>query len=137
MRNYAWLMALVLLGALAASQDPNAASIERGRYLAEDAIRCQDCHTPVTETGELDRKRWMKGAVLNIQPIKPVKDWHKDGPNITPSGKLWNTWGREAMVKYLITGLNPRGRPAGPPMPAYKLKPEDAEAIIAYLETLQ
>ena len=38
---------------------------------------------------------------------------------------------------YLQTGWTPKGAPAGPPMPTYKLPKEDAEAIVAYLKTIQ
>lgn len=113
-----------------------AADVERGRYLVEEVGKCQECHTPRLETGELDKARWMRGATLNIQPIQPVKDWHKTAPDLTPLGRLWNTWKEDGILNYLKTGLNPKGRPAGPPMPAYKLKPEDAQAVIDYLKTL-
>jgi hypothetical protein len=36
----------------------------------------------------------------------------------------------------MTTGLTPRDMPADPPMPAYKLKPGDAEAVVAYLKSL-
>jgi len=75
---------------------------------------------------------------MEVQPIEPIEGWHKTSPDITPSGKLWNKWGgEEAMIKYLMTGLTPSGKPAGPPMPAYKLKRADAEAIVEYLKTLR
>lgn len=112
-------------------------AVERGRYLVEDVVRCQECHSPRLENGEFDRERWMKGAVLNIQPIQPVAGWHKTAPDLTPSGRLFTKWGEAGMVKYLITGLNPAGKPAGPPMPAYKMKPEDAQAVVEYLKTLK
>lgn len=111
--------------------------IARGKYLAEEVSRCQECHTPRNEAGEFDRTRWMKGMTLNIQPITPVKDWHKNAPDITPSGKLWNTWTEAGVLKFLETGLTPKGRHAGPPMPIYKLTAEDAAAIVAYLKTIE
>jgi mono/diheme cytochrome c family protein len=114
-----------------------AADVERGRYLAEEVAQCQQCHTPRLETGEFDKSKWMKGATLNIQPIQPIKDWHKSAPDITPNGRLWNTWKEEGLLKYLETGLTPRGRYAGPPMPAYKLPKQDAQAIVDYLKTLE
>ncbi len=40
------------------------------------------------------------------------------------------------MAKFLETAKNPRGGKAGAPMPAYNMKPEDAEAIVAYLKSL-
>jgi hypothetical protein len=40
------------------------------------------------------------------------------------------------MTKFLETARNPRGGKAGPPIPAYTLKHEDADAIVAYLRSL-
>ena len=101
---------------MASAQD--AAKIERGRYLTLEVGKCQDCHTPRTETGEFDKEKWMKGAVLDFAPLKEVKGWHKTSPDLTPAGRLWSRWKREGILKYLQTGLNPNnGKPADPPMP--------------------
>ena len=89
-----------------------------GKYLAEEVAKCQECHTPKTEAGQLDRAKWMKGATLDFQPVTPVERWHKTSPDITPSGRLWQRWGEKAMLEYLQTGLTPKGKPADPPMPA-------------------
>ena len=128
------LAVLILLPA--AAQDKNDL-IERGRYLAEDVGRCQDCHTPQLESGGLDRSKWMKGAVLTFQPIQPVKNWHKTSPDLTSTSRLWQKWGEQAMLKYLQTGLNPKGTPADPPMPAYKFNQADAEAVLEYMKSLK
>jgi mono/diheme cytochrome c family protein len=112
-------------------------AVERGRYLVEEVAKCYDCHTPRTENGEMDRTRWLKGAVLHFQPIQPIPGWHKTAPDLTPAGRLFQKWGEENLFKYLTTGLNPAGKPAGPPMPTYKLAPEDARAIIEYLKSLK
>lgn len=128
---------VLLLAPAAFPQDKANDKIERGRYLTLEVGKCQDCHTPRTETGELDASKWFKGAVLDFAPLKEVKGWHKTSPDLTPAGRLWSRWGRPNLVKYLQTGLTPAGKPADPPMPTYKLKPEDAEAIVAYLETLK
>lgn len=108
-----------------------------GKYLAEEVAKCQDCHTQKLENGDLDKTRWMKGATLDFQPVNPVPRWHKTSPDITPAGRLWQRWGEPALLKYLQTGLTPKGTPADPPMPAYKLTPKDAEAVVEYLKTLK
>jgi mono/diheme cytochrome c family protein len=130
---------LVAGGALLAAQTTAAdpAKLERGRYLAEEVGKCQMCHSPLTESGELDKERWLKGAVLNFAPIKPVEGWHKTSPDLTPGGRLWERWGEAGLTKYLVTGLNPRGGKADAPMPTYKMKQEDAEALVAYLKSLK
>lgn len=134
MHNFRLLSLLALAGTVFAQ---DAKVVERGRYLVAEVGKCQECHSPRTDTGEFDKERWLKGAVLDFAPLKEVKGWHKTSPDITPGGKLWARWGEPAILKYLQTGLNPKGTPADPPMPAYKLAQADAEAVIAYLKTLK
>lgn len=134
MRFRASLLTLAA-AALAAAQDPK--SVEWGKYLANEVGKCQDCHTPKDEKGQFDKTKWMKGAVLDFAPLQPVPGWHKTSPDITPGGKVWKKWGEGAMVKYLMTGKGPSGKPADPPMPAYTLTQKDAEAIVDYLKTLK
>jgi hypothetical protein len=115
-------------------QDPK---LERGKYLVEEVARCQECHTPKTATGEFDRSQWLKGATLNIAPITPINGWHAKSPDITSTSTLWQRWGDDGFAKFLETARNPRGGSAGPPMPAYNFKAEDASAIAAYLKSLK
>ena len=122
-------MKLVIFFILAAALPLSAqdkTKIDRGRYLAENVGQCQTCHA-----------QRMKGTELAVAPIKEIKGWHKTSPDITPTGKTWERWGEEALVKFLMTGLGPRGTPADPPMPMYKLNREDAEAVVAYLKSLK
>src|SRR5712692_7185203 len=98
-------------------------AVAYGKYLVEEVGKCQECHTPKLETGELDKSKWLIGATLDFQPTHEVKGWHKASPNLTPAGKLWGRWGEAGLVKFLETGAGPTGHPADPPMPAYKLKP--------------
>src|ERR1700681_216731 len=110
----------------------------RGKYLVEEVARCQECHTPKLPDGQFNKDKWLKGAVLNVQPIDSVKGWHKTSPDLTASGRLWQgRWGRAALVKLLSTGWGRGGTPADPPMPTYKMTPDDAEAVVEYLKTLK
>jgi mono/diheme cytochrome c family protein len=111
--------------------------VERGRYLVEQVAKCQECHTPKQADGQPDRAKWMKGAVLNVQPIEPIKGWHKTSPDLTPAGKLFQKWGEKGILTFLQTAVGPSGHGADPPMPDYKLKSQDAEAIVAYLKSLK
>ncbi len=110
--------------------------LERGKYLVEEVARCQECHTPTLPDGSFDKAQWMKGATLVGIPAKPIEDWHAKSPDITSTSKLWERWKVEGFLKFLQTAKNPRGGKAGPPMPAYTMKAEDAEAITAYLKSL-
>ena len=114
------------------------AQVERGKYLAESVSTCQECHTPRTADGKLDREKWMQGAELGFVPRgEAPKDWHERAPGITPSGRLWARWTPDGISKFMQTGVTPRGGHAGPPMPEYRYSKEDAEAIVAYLSTLK
>ena len=64
------------------------ANVERGKYLVEEIARCQECHTPRTETGEFDRARWMKGTTLIGVPSTPVADWHQKSPDISSTSAV-------------------------------------------------
>jgi cytochrome c len=135
MRHFKVLLALtsVFLSHGLAQSD----KVARGKYLAEEVARCQECHTPKAADGQFDREKWMKGAVLNVQPIEPVKGWHKTSPDLTRPGRLWQKWGEQALVNFLKTGNGPNGKPADPPMPTYKMNQADAEAVVEYLKSLQ
>jgi mono/diheme cytochrome c family protein len=125
---------LVFAGQALAQAD----KVSRGKYLVEEVARCQECHTPKLPDGQFNKDKWLKGAVLNVQPIDPIKGWHKTSPDLTASGRLWQgRWGQAALVKLLSTGLGPGGNPADPPMPTYKMTQDDAEAVVEYLKTLK
>ena len=128
------LAALRMWGQDAAGGD---AKVARGKYLVEEVARCQDCHTPKMDNGNFIKSQWMKGTTMNLAPAAPVAGWHATSPDVTPAGAVWKRWGEEGMVNFLVTGKNPRGGTAGPPMPPYMLKREDAEAIVAFLKSLQ
>jgi mono/diheme cytochrome c family protein len=126
-------LAVVVTTLTTFGQGPN---VERGKYLVEEVARCQECHTPRTDTGEFNRAQWMKGATLIGVPPAPVAGWHQKSPDITSTSALWTRWGQDGFSKFLQTAKNPRGGKAGPPMPAYTLTAEDADAIAAYLKSL-
>ncbi|MGD1069993.1 MAG: c-type cytochrome [Bryobacteraceae bacterium] len=128
------MTAICMWGQDAASGD---AKVARGKYLAEELARCQDCHTPKMDNGNFIKSQWMKGAAISVTPAAPVTGWHATSPDVTPNGTVWKRWGEEGLVNFLTTGKNPRGGSAGPPMPTYMLKREDAEAIVAFLKSLQ
>ena len=127
-----WLVCSLAV-TLFAADSPDAA---RGKYLVEEVGKCQECHTPRLESGELDKTKWLKGATLDFQPMHEVKGWHKKSPDLTSTSTLFQRWKVEGLVKFLETGLGPKGNKADPPMPTYTLSHEDAQAIVAYLKSL-
>jgi mono/diheme cytochrome c family protein len=129
------ILAAISTGSLLGQdQDPKLA---RGKYVAEQLARCQDCHTPHLLNGEVVNSAWMKGASLNYAPVAELKGWHQKSPDITSTSALWSRWGDDGMVAFLETAKNPRGGVAGLPMPAYTMSHEDAVAVVAYLKSLK
>jgi len=112
--------------------------VEHGKYIVEVVARCQDCHTPhLMVTGEIVKSAWLKGATLDFVSVNQPPNWHSKTPDISSTSALWARWNDDGMVKFLETGLNPRGNKAGPPMPAYNLNHEDAVAVVAYLKSVK
>ncbi len=127
-----WLFSGIALAGLAMADD----QIDRGKYLVEEVAKCQDCHTPKTAEGALDKTKWLKGATLDFAPMHDVPGWHKTAPDLTGSSSLFKRWEAKGIATFLMTTKNPRGNKADPPMPDYHLSKDDAEAIVAYLKSL-
>ena len=110
--------------------------VERGKYLVEEVAKCQECHTPRNADGTFDKEKWLKGATLDFAPTHEVEGWHKTSPDLTGASRLFERWQVKGVTEFLMTAKNPRGGKADPPMPAYHMNKDDAEAIVAYLKSL-
>lgn len=112
--------------------DRNEGRIARGKYIVEGMAVCGQCHTPRNSQGELDRTRWLEGAPLWLQPSAPSTNWPITAPRIAGSPP-----GSDAdMVTLLTTGVWQNGQRLRPPMPVFHMSTEDAEAVVAYLRSL-
>ena len=99
-------------------------SKERRKPPVNEVARCGGCHTP--KDGERpDLTKALKA--LDVNPSTP---------DITSSG-LWASWKEEGFYRFLVTGAVPSGQTAKHPMPFHKLRPADAEAVVAYHKTLK
>jgi hypothetical protein len=108
---------------------------QHGAYLVNAAVLCGDCHTPQNDKGMPDKGRALRGAILPIRPKKETKDWADESPNITAGG-LASKWSEGEMIKFLMTGIDPEGKKARPPMPAFRFNASDARAIYLYLQSV-
>jgi hypothetical protein len=109
--------------------------VRHGEYLVSSASMCGDCHTPQDDQGKPDRTKLLRGATLPIRPTKQIRNWADESPDITGGG-LVGEWSEEEMVKFLMTGVDPEGMKARPPMPAYRINARDARAVYLYLKSL-
>lgn len=124
-------VAMLALGAGAAEKS---GQLERGRYLVDSVGMCGDCHTPRGPMGQPDLQRPLGGTSLPFRATVPMPAWAEAAPSVAGPKALG--WTRPQMVKFLETGMNPDGKEARPPMPMFRFKREDAEAVAAYLASL-
>ncbi len=128
------LLSLALVvAAMAFSPPVPQGGVERGKYLVEELGKCQECHTPRTADGDLDRSRWLQGAPMWFKPIQPVRDWAYSAP---PLAGLPGFSDDDAL-QVLEKGVGPNGFPVRAPMHDYRMNREDAAAIVAYLRSLR
>jgi mono/diheme cytochrome c family protein len=110
----------------------NAAAVARGKYLVESVGMCGNCHTPRNDKGEPIKEQWLKGAPLGFQPIGPMPVWADKAPNIAGLPG----WEKTEAIKFLVTGIGKNELPPRPPMPLYRFSVQDAQAVVAYLKSL-
>jgi mono/diheme cytochrome c family protein len=132
----AGILALTIGSDTAAAQSKSGSKqqqIAHGEYLVKAIGQCGDCHTPMNEKGEFVLGKWLQGKKLDFAPTVPMPIWADTSPNIAGMPG----WDHGKAVQFFMTGLAPNGQPARPPMPEYKMNRADAEAVVAYLESLK
>ncbi len=107
-------------------------AVARGEYIVDNLAVCSQCHTPRDSNGRPDRSHWLEGAAVWLKSAEPVENWPLQAPRI--AGSLPGT--DAEMVKLLTTGIWKTGNHLRPPMPQFRMKPEDAEAVVAYLKSV-
>jgi mono/diheme cytochrome c family protein len=104
-----------------------------GRYLVEGPGHCGECHTPRNVIGGSDKSRWLSGAV--------AAEGEGVVPNITGGEGGLGGWSAGDIATYLDTGFTPDFDSVGGSMVEVqrnmaRLRPEDREAIAAYLKAI-
>jgi len=107
------------------------AQAQRGRYLSEAVVHCQECHSPRNGLGGIEQGKAYAG--------NPTGPDNQDAPNLTPTGigKLTQA----DLQEMLKSGIRPDGDSLGGGMADVvlgtgKMTQADRDAIIAYIRTL-
>ena len=133
------LTSFLLLSVFAASAQEQAKPSERnlagrGKYIVEQVALCVECHTPRDSNGVLLRTEYLKGAPVPVQsPPYPQMKWALKAPAIAGLPGYSEQQG----IRLLTEGITRDGRTPDPPMPRYRLNRSDAQAVVAYLRSLQ
>jgi mono/diheme cytochrome c family protein len=133
------MIRLSIAAALAAALFSSAATadtlVERGDYLVNTIMTCQNCHTPKGPTGDIADKAFSGGLSFDEPPFKVT------APNITQDAETGIGKWSDAEIKTLLrTGVRPNGVPVAAVMPTgfYHIMTErDLDAVVAYLRTLK
>jgi mono/diheme cytochrome c family protein len=109
--------------------------VERGDYLVNTIMTCQNCHTPKGPTGDIADKAFSGGPSWDEPPFKVT------APNITQDPETGIGKWSDAEIKTLLrTGVRPNGVPIAAVMPTgfYHIMTErDLDAVVAYLRTIK
>ncbi len=118
--------------AAATQTAPHAGNVARGKYIVEDLIHCERCHTRRDENGDPDMANWLAGGPVQIKPTYPSPHWAVRAPRIAGGPP-----GTEAdFIRLMTKGIARTGQPPNPPMLILHMTREDAEAVYAYLKSL-
>ncbi len=124
-----WRVLFFRSGALAPVAGQSA-EWNRGRYLSETVVHCQECHSPRNLLGAIDKANGYSG---NVDEPK--------APNITPGNKTVAAYTVDNLVDLLDTGMTPDGDYMGGEMATVvegttKLSAADRHAIAVYVKSL-
>jgi mono/diheme cytochrome c family protein len=128
---------VVTIGLFAIAVSPALAQtpVERGGYLVNTVMTCQNCHTPMGPNGPQFDKALSGGLTFDEPPFKVT------AANITPDPDTGIGKWTDAQIKTLLRkGINPNGVNVAPVMPTgfYEILTErDVDAIVAYLRSVK
>lgn len=116
----------------AKAQAPAAASVARGEYLANRVAMCVQCHSGRDAKGVLVDSAKFRGGSIPFKSPWPDSEWAYQAPTLAGLPGFTD----EQIVEILTVG-RARGRETPrSPMPPFRMSPEDAKAIAAYLRSL-
>jgi mono/diheme cytochrome c family protein len=107
-------------------------NVEHGRYIAEHVAMCIECHSGRDQHGNIIESERYLGA-----PIPPGPPWATDWALRAPRNKGLLGYDDALAMRLLTEGSIGRdGTPLKPPMPRFRMTPQDAADVIAFLRSL-
>jgi mono/diheme cytochrome c family protein len=107
-------------------------NLEHGRYLVERVVMCAECHSTRDSQGNVVPGTRFKGGPMPGRPMWPV-DWPEAFPRIAGLPGYTDA----QAIRLLTQGAIKRdGTQLRAPMPRFRMTPEDAAAVVAYLRSM-
>ena len=109
-----------------------AGNVEHGKYLAEHVAMCIECHSGRDAQGNIiDSQIFLGGAI----PFAPP--WSNDWANRAPRNRGLPGYTDTEAMRLLTQGAIGRdGRQLRAPMPRFRMTPQDAADVTAFLRSL-
>ena len=108
-----------------------AGNLEHGRYLVERVVMCYECHSTRDGQGNI-----VAGTRFNGGPMPMRPPWGGDWPQQIPRIAGFAGYTDAEAVRLLTQGAIKRdGTQLRYPMPRFRMTPQDAADVIAYLRT--
>ena len=110
-----------------------AGNVEHGKYLAEHVAMCVECHSGRDANGNILQSQLFEGGPMPLAP-----PWPNDWANRVPRNKGLPGYSDEQALRLLTEGAIGRdGKQLRPPMPRFRMTPQDAADVIAFLRSLR
>ena len=119
-------------GAPQAAASRATGNLEHGRYLVEQVVMCYECHSSRDPQGNIIPGTKFKGGPM---PVRPT--WSGDWPIQIPRIAGLPGYDDDAAIRLLTQGaIRWDGKQLRAPMPKFRMSPQDAADVIAYLRSL-
>ena len=107
-------------------------NVEHGRYLAEHVANCIECHSGRDAEGNiLESEKYTGGSIPFLPP------WPNDWATRAPRNKGLPGYTDEQALRLLTQGaIDHNGNQLRSPMPRFRMTPQDAADVIAFLRSL-
>lgn len=106
-------------------------NVERGRYIVESVAMCGECHSTRDQAGNIVMGTKYKGG-----PMPARVPWAADWPVHAPAIAGLPAYTDIQAMRLLTEGARRRdGTIARAPMPRFRMTPQDAADVIAFLRT--
>lgn len=106
-------------------------NVDRGRYLVERVAMCGECHSTRDHAGNIIATTRLHGGPLPVQVPWPA-DWPLQVPRIAGLPAYTDI---EAMRLLTEGAIKRNGTQARAPMPRFRMTPDDAADVIAFLRS--
>ena len=106
--------------------------VEHGRYLVERVAMCGECHSTRNPAGDIIAGTRLRGGHMPAQVPWPA-DWPVQVPRIAG---LPGYSDAEALRLLTAGAIKRNGEQARAPMPRFRMTPQDAADVIAFLRSM-